>query len=70
MEILWKQTVPAVLGETLETRPKIAGNSAFLQNFHIRKLGEITVTYTVYYNESFGLLSKSFRKINENESLK
>ena len=27
---------------------KLCGNCAFLQNFHIRKLGEITVIYVVY----------------------
>ena len=29
-------------------RPKLCGNCAFPQNFHTRKLGEITVFFTVY----------------------
>ena len=29
--------------------PKLCGNCAFLQNFHTRKLGEITVFYAVQY---------------------
>ena len=30
--------------------PKLCGNCAFPQNFHIRKLGEITVFYAVFLN--------------------
>ena len=37
-KILWKGTA---------NRPKLCGNCAFPQNFHTRKLGEITVFYDV-----------------------
>ena len=40
MKILWKESVSTsfwVIG------PKLCGNCAFAQNFHSRKLGEITV---------------------------
>ena len=40
MEILWKGTVCASFRTT---RPKLCGNYCFPQNFHIRKLVEITV---------------------------
>ena len=33
--------------DTPTHRPKLCGNCAFLQNFHTRKLGEITVFFTV-----------------------
>ena len=42
MEILWKDTVSA---EFWAIHPKLCGNSAFPQNSHTRKLGEITVFY-------------------------
>ena len=44
MEILWKDTVTAYF---LVNRPKLCGNCAFPQNFHTRKLGEITLFYAV-----------------------
>ena len=34
---------------TLAIRPILCGNCAFPQNFHTRKLGEITVFYTVTF---------------------
>ena len=40
MEILWKSAVSA---EFRANRPKLCGNCAFPQNFHTRKVGEITV---------------------------
>ena len=39
VEISWKHTVSA---EFRAIRPKLCRNSAFPQNFHTRKLGEIT----------------------------
>ena len=35
-----------------EKVPKLCENCAFPQNFHIRKLGEITVFYAVKCNKS------------------
>ena len=43
--ILWKRTV---FVEFRANRPKLCENCAFLQNFHTRKLGEISVSYAVY----------------------
>ena len=44
-EILWKDTVSA----KLRSNPtKFSGNYAFSQNFHTKKLGEITVIYAVF----------------------
>ena len=43
VEILWKDTV----SEYYANCPKLCGNCAFPQNFHTRKLGEITVFYAV-----------------------
>ena len=34
-------------GKTQAIRPKLCGNCAFPQNFHTRKLGEITVLLTM-----------------------
>ena len=44
MEILWKGTISA---QFWAIPPKLYGNCAFPQNFHTRKLGEITVFYAV-----------------------
>ena len=44
MKILWKGTVSA---EFRVIRLKLCGNCAFPQNFHISKLGEITVFFAV-----------------------
>ena len=44
MEILVKGTVSAEFQAIL---PKLCGNCVFHQNFHTRKLGEITVFYAV-----------------------
>ena len=44
MKILWKGTVSA---EFRAIRLKLCGNCAFPQNFHISKLGEITVFFAV-----------------------
>ena len=33
-------------------RPKLCGNCAFPQNFHTRKLGEITVFYAVFITKA------------------
>ena len=44
MEILWEGTVSA---EFRAIRPKLCGNCAFPQNFHTRKLEEITVFFVV-----------------------
>ena len=54
MEILWKGIVSV---ECREIRPKLLGNCAFAQNFYARKLGEISVFYTVIS------LTKFFKKI-------
>ena len=59
-----------VLGETLETRPKIAGNSV---RFHKTSPPGIRWNYgNLYYvlQESVGLLSRSDKKINEKYSLR
>ena len=55
MEILWKGTVSALFQAI---RPKLCGNCPFPQNFHIRKLGEITVFYAVlnWWQDLYGLL--------------
>ena len=45
MEILWKGIVSAMQKLCFST--EFSGNYAFPQNFHIRKLGEITVFYAV-----------------------
>ena len=45
MEVLWKGTVSAYFRAN---RPKLCGNCSFPQNFHTRKLGEITVFFVVY----------------------
>ena len=42
VEILWKGKVSAYFRAI---RPKLCGNRAFPQNFHTRKLDEITVFY-------------------------
>ena len=44
MEILWKGTVYA---KFRANHPKLSRNCAFPQNFHTRKLGEITVFFAV-----------------------
>ena len=44
MEILWKGTVSA---EFRANRLKLCENCAFLQNFHIKKLGEITIFFAM-----------------------
>ena len=44
MEILRKDTFSA---QFRAIRPKLCGNCAFPQNFHTRKLGEISVFYAV-----------------------
>ena len=44
MENLWKGTVSALFRAI---RPKLYRNFAFPQNFHTRKLGEISVFFTV-----------------------
>ena len=41
-----RQSFRIVFGD----RPKLCGNSAFKQNFHTSKLGEITVFFTVLMN--------------------
>ena len=48
MEILWKSTV---FTQFQTNRPKLYGNCAFPQNFHTRKLGEITAFYAVDVND-------------------
>ena len=48
VEILWKHTVSAVFRVI---RPKLCGNCAFLQKFHIMKFGVITVIYAVQEEE-------------------
>ena len=45
MEILWKGTVSA---QFRANPPKLCGNCAFPQNFHTRKLGEITPFFAVF----------------------
>ena len=45
MEILWKDTVSALFQAI---RLKLCRNCAFPQNFHTRKLGEITVFLSVF----------------------
>ena len=47
MEILWKDTVSA---KFWAIRPKLCGNCAFPQNFHTRKLVQITVFFHSGYN--------------------
>ena len=42
-----------VSAEFWENRPKICGNCAFPQNFHVRKLGEITVFFAVHCFQFF-----------------
>ena len=49
VEILWKGKVSA---QFRVIRSKLCGNYAFSQNFHTRKLGEITVFFVVK-NEVF-----------------
>ena len=44
MEILRKGTVSA---KFRANRPKLCGNCAFPQNFHTKKLGEITIFFEV-----------------------
>ena len=39
---------------------EILWNCAFPQNFHARKLGEITVFFAVFANENFQSLKKDF----------
>ena len=46
VEILRKGTVSAEFWVIL---PKLCGNFAFPQNFHIRKIGEITAFYAIIY---------------------
>ena len=46
-------------------RPKLYGNRAFPQNFHTRKLGEITVFFAVCqypegFNETIKMLQPAF----------
>ena len=43
MDILWKGAVSA----EFRASPKLCGNCVFRQNFHTRKLGQITVFYAV-----------------------
>ena len=44
--------LPSILGAN---RPKLWGNCAFPQNFHTRKLGEITVFFAVNVTDSESL---------------
>ena len=44
--------LPSILGAN---RPKLCGNCAFPQNFHTRKLGEITVFFAVNVTDSESL---------------
>ena len=46
VEILWKATVSA---KFRANHSKLCGNYVFPQNFHTRKLGEITVFFAVLY---------------------
>ena len=50
LKILWKHRVYA---EFRSIRLKLCGNCAFPQNFHTKKLGKITVVYTVIKDVSF-----------------
>ena len=49
------QSIAAIL-------PKLFGNCAFPQNFHIRKLAEITVFYAVYYISCVKMLWRTAKK--------
>ena len=46
MEIFWKGIGPAELRAIC---PKLCGNCTFLQNFHTRKIDEISEFYAVQY---------------------
>ena len=61
MEMLWKDTVPA---EFWTIHPKLCGNCAFPQYFHIRKKGENLVFYVVLRN--FAAYFKSNFRQQEN----
>ena len=56
MEILWKS---AVLTGFRAIRPKLRRNCAFSQNFHTRKLGEISVIDAIDLAEQW--VSKLYR---------
>ena len=58
MEILQKGTV--------SLRPKLNGNCAFPQNFRTRKLGEITVFFTVKGNKTGLVEDLKLYKIQQN----
>ena len=40
--------------------PKLCGNCAFVQNFHTRKLGEITVFFAVLLSSGVAFLTNQF----------
>ena len=61
-KFVWKSTVST---EFLVNRPKLCGNSAFPQNFHTSKLGEITVFYSEYAASGIQM----YHRPNENNSL-
>ena len=46
--------------------PKLCGNCAFPQNFHTRKLGEITVFFSVYEKHAKNNLLNGKRRISGN----
>ena len=64
MEILWKGTVST---EFRANRPKLCGNCTFPQNFHTRKLVEITVFFAAaanwYSHSAFWKIQKKSEKI-------
>ena len=45
--LVWKFCGKAQLPHSFAIRPKLCGSCAIPQNFHTRKLGEITVFYAV-----------------------
>ena len=58
VEILWKSTVSTWFRAI---HPKLCGNCTFPQNFHTRKLGEITVFYAVLITPNFTTNYESVR---------
>ena len=64
VEILWKGRVSA---ESRAIHPKLCGNSAFPQDSHTRKLGQITVFYSVlYFRLMTDFVSQIVKSIHEN----
>ena len=64
MEILWKGTFSA---QFLANPQKLFGNCSYLQNFHTRKLGEITVFFAVKRYSHQHVFEKIFNKIYDTQ---